>query len=113
MDNSIYSNLVAYASFGGEQQRKLRSISRDFQLWHRKIELPAYVDLLEKISLLVESARLLTSSEIAEIIQVLEGFPSPGFVGNPLAGLSGFLSGITDTQSKKLQIILAGETMNS
>ena len=103
LDNTIYKNTLAYADFTPEQREWIKSAAREFQLWHRENELPAYAELTEELASRLEQGNSFTREEVLEWFDTLEGLSDRSYVQLPLSRSVDVLTTLTDEQVAEIE----------
>jgi hypothetical protein len=102
MDNNIARNFGEYADFDQAQQQWIRQSAREFQLWHRKNELPLYADLFLDLAQTVESGDKIDTESVQEIFAKLEELSNRSYKNSPFANSLPFLAGVSDEQVQQI-----------
>jgi hypothetical protein len=102
LDNSIAKRLNTYASFDSEQKSWIESAAREYQIWHRKTELPGYAQLFDEVSTLLEQSGPVDEEAVSSVFLSLEIYARRSYSYSPFARSAAFLETLTDFQVEEI-----------
>ena len=109
LDNTIYKNTLAYANFTPDQREWIKSAAREFQLWHRANELPAYAELAEDLASRLEQGGSFSREEVLDWFDTLEGLSDRSYVQLPVIRYVDVLSTLTDEQVAEIEATMQSQ----
>lgn len=96
-DNTLNERILAYAEFSEAQEAEIRQAVDDYVDWHRRNELPRYVELLDEVRHRLRSDSY-DEALVATYLARLRAFSDRGFNRSPLVQAPEFLQRLSDEQ---------------
>jgi hypothetical protein len=97
MDNNINNRILAMADFSDAQKEEIRKAVDEYAAWHRRNELPRYVEFIEELQVKVESG-LLNHDAVLQDMETARNFAKTGFLKSPFVQSTTFLKSLEDRQ---------------
>lgn len=98
LDNSSTKRFYKYAKFDKEQRQQIKATINQFHLWHRKQQLPLYVELLSSMESSLRTGDPLSQIKIDNWLSAIYSFRDNAEACSPLLQTADFLRQLTDSQ---------------
>lgn len=103
LDNSSSKRFYKYAKFDKQQRQQIKATINQFHLWHRKQQLPLYVDLLSSMETSLRSGDPLDSIKINSWLSDIYSFRDNAEGCSPMLQSAVFLRELSDSQVEDIQ----------
>lgn len=102
-DNSSTKRFYKYATFDSDEKKQIKATIDQFHLWHRKQQLPLYMDMLSEIQVSLETNDPLNEEKIGNWLNTIYSFRDNIEQCNPILQSADFLAQLSDTQVLEIQ----------
>ncbi len=102
-DNSSAKRFYKYAKFDSNEKKQIKATIDQFHLWHRKQQLPIYIDMLREVEYSLETNDPLNQEKINNWISTVYSFRDNIEQCNPMLQSAEFLAQLTDAQVLEIQ----------
>ena len=103
LDNTIYKRLNEYAEFSPQQKEWIKRAAQDFQVQHRKTELPKYADYLDDLISRLQDNRSFSFDEVENVFEQLQQFSRNSYEISPFYNSVDFLQTLDDRQIRQVE----------
>ena len=98
LDNTIYKRLNEYAEFNPQQKEWIKRAAQDFQVQHRKTELPRYAEYLDNLVSRLSETQTFSYVEVENVFRQLQLFSRSSYELSPFYNSVEFLQTLEDNQ---------------
>ncbi len=102
-DNSSAKRFYKYAKFDTDQKKQIKATIDQFHFWHRKEQLPLYIEMLGDIQSALENNDPLNQEKIDNWLNTIYAFRDNVEQCNPMLQSAEFLAQLSDTQVVEIQ----------
>jgi len=103
VDNSSAKRFYKYAKFDSTEKKQIKATIDQFHLWHRKQQLPLYIEMLSEIQISLETNDPLNQDKITHWLNTVYSFRDNIEQCNPMLQSAEFLAQLTDRQVLEIQ----------
>ena len=102
-DNSSAKRFYKYARFDSGEKKQIKATIDQFHLWHRKQQLPLYIEMLSEIQISLETNDPLNQDKITHWLNTVYSFRDNIEQCNPMLQSADFLAQLSDTQVQEIE----------
>lgn len=103
LDTKMAKRFYQYADFNEKQLAAIKGASEAYHLWHRKLQLPQYVRLLDDIHRKISTGEEISMQQVKQWSNSLYGFRDELFICNPINYSAVFLKTLSDNQVSQFE----------